>query len=338
MDRHPNDPEHGSIHEWEVWNRQDYPVYRDAIPRFVAEFGWQGPPTWTTLTRSLSDDPLTPESPGMLVHQKALDGNDKLTDGLVPHLPFPADMDGWHWAMQLNQARAVAYGIEHYRSWSPRNAGTVVWQLNDCWPVTSWAAVDGDGRIKPLWHAVRSAYADRLITVQPRDDGLAAILVNDTDEDWAGDLTLRRVAFDGGELEVTRVDVRVGRRSTSTVPIPTSIAQAAAPERELLEASLEGIRGLWHFTEDRDADLPRADVALLTRADGPDTIVSITARGYVRDAAILVDRLVPEAWAEEGLITLLPGETAEVRLHGIATDAHAVAAVLRTANELVAGR
>jgi beta-mannosidase len=338
IDRHPNDPEHGSVHEWEVWNRQDYPVYRDAIPRFVAEFGWQGPPTWSTLTRALSDDPLTPESPGMLVHQKALDGNDKLTDGLVPHLPFPADMEGWHWAMQLNQARAVAFGIEHYRSWSPRNAGTVVWQLNDCWPVTSWAAVDGDGRVKPLWHALRSAYADRLITVQPRDGGLAAVLVNDTDDAWAGDLVLRRVQFDGSELAEQRVAAEVGPRSTATITLDATISQTGAPNREVLEARLGGIRGLWHFSEDRDAELPTADLAITTRVDGADTVVTLTARGYVRDLVLMGDRLSPEAWADEGLITLLPGETAEVRLHGVIADETEVAGVVRTANELVAGR
>lgn len=338
IDRHPNDPEHGSIHEWEVWNRQDYPVYREVIPRFVAEFGWQGPPTWSTLTRALSDDPLTPESPGMLIHQKAQDGNDKLTDGLVPHLPFPADMDGWHWAMQLNQARAVAYGIEHYRSWSPRTAGTVVWQLNDCWPVTSWSAVDGDGRVKPLWHALRSAYADRLVTVQPRDGALAAVLVNDTDEAWEGELVIRRVGFDGGELAAETMDVGVAPRSTAVFGVGAAVAKAGAPEREVIQARLGRIRGLWHFTEDRDAALPPADVAIEARADGSDTVVTLTARGYVRDLTLLADRLSPDAWADEGLITLLPGETTEVRLHGVIADDAAVGRVLRTANELVAGR
>ena len=32
-----------------------------------------------------------------------------------------ADMDDWHWLTSLNQARAVAYGIEHFRSLYPRN-------------------------------------------------------------------------------------------------------------------------------------------------------------------------------------------------------------------------
>ena len=44
---------------------------------------------------------------------------------------------------------------------------------------SAWAAVDGDGRRKPLWYALRRAYADRLLTIQPRDGGLAVVAVNE---------------------------------------------------------------------------------------------------------------------------------------------------------------
>ena len=64
-------------------------------------------------------------------------------------------IDDWHWLTSLNQARAVAFGIEHFRSLYPLNRGTVVWQLNDNWPVVSWAAVDSHGIRKPLWYALR---------------------------------------------------------------------------------------------------------------------------------------------------------------------------------------
>ena len=36
----------GCTHIWDVWNTDDYTRYRDHVPRFVAEFGWQAPPTW----------------------------------------------------------------------------------------------------------------------------------------------------------------------------------------------------------------------------------------------------------------------------------------------------
>ena len=119
----------------------------------------------------------------MIVHQKAIDGNVKLTDGLVRHYRVPGDMETWHWAMQLNQANAISCALDHYRSHAPRTAGAVVWQLNDCWPVTSWAAIDGDGREKPLFHAIRNAFAPRVVSIQPRRHGLAAVVGNDTDDD-----------------------------------------------------------------------------------------------------------------------------------------------------------
>ena len=95
------------MHLWEQWNSLRLPTYRDVRPRFVAEFGWQGRRPGRTLARAVSDDPLTPESPGMIVHQKAIDGNGKLASGLLPHYRVPDDMETWHWAMQLNQANAV---------------------------------------------------------------------------------------------------------------------------------------------------------------------------------------------------------------------------------------
>ncbi len=164
---HPNDPDRGTHHQWEVWNRVDYSVYRSEVPRFCSEFGFQGPPSWRTLqdwVHPSGAGELTKDDPVFLVHQKADDGNGKLDRGMKPHLGVPADFTDWHWATQLNQARAVAYGIEHYRSWWPRTAGSIVWQLNDCWPVTSWAAIDSEQRLKPLWFALRDAYAPRLLT------------------------------------------------------------------------------------------------------------------------------------------------------------------------------
>ena len=75
--------------------------------------------------------------------------------------------------------------------------GTILWQLNDNWPVTSWSAVDGDGRRKPLWYALRRAYAERLLTIQPRNGTPTLIAVNDTTTPWQAQIDVRRITFDG---------------------------------------------------------------------------------------------------------------------------------------------
>ena len=144
-----------------MWNRIDYTAYRSEIPRFCSEFGFQAPPAWRTLidwVHSADGRPLDEASdpkndPNFLAHQKAEDGNGKLDRGLAPHLGVPEDFVDWHWATQLNQARAVTYVIDHYRRWWPRAAGAVVWQLNDCWPAPpgqpSTPSVDPSPVVRP---------------------------------------------------------------------------------------------------------------------------------------------------------------------------------------------
>jgi len=336
--RHPNDPAHGTVHIWDVWNQLDYTAYRSYRPRFVAEFGWQGPPTWSTLRRAVSDDPLTPESPGLLVHQKAIDGDAKLTRGLVPHLRVPQSMVDWHWAMSLNQARAVRTGVEWFRSLHPVCTGTILWQLNDCWPVVSWSMVDGDGRCKPAFYALRHAYADRLVTVQPSDAGLVVALVNDTPHPWSGPLAVSRRSYDGEVLAKAEIEVSVAARATGRVEVPRLLASPGDPGAELLLAELGEQRGLWFFAEDRDSALPPPQLsATVTSVEGG-AQVTVTAQTLVRDLALLADRVHPDAVVDGMLATLLPGETVTWTVRCPAPldpDRLLAPDVLRSANQLV---
>ncbi len=74
--------------------------------------------------------------------------------------------------------------IEHMRSHRAVCKGAVVWQFNDCWPVTSWAALDSAGRRKPLWYAMQQAFDPRLLTIRPHAGGLAAVAVNERTLFW----------------------------------------------------------------------------------------------------------------------------------------------------------
>jgi beta-mannosidase len=328
------------MHIWDVWNQRDYTVYRGYRPRFVSEFGWQGPPTWSTLTRAIHDDPLTPESPGVLLHQKATEGNRKLERGITPHLPQPVGMEDFHWAMQLNQARAVRFGLEHFRSLAPHCTGAIVWQINDCWPVTSWAAVDGDGRRKPLWYAMRAAYAPRLLTVQPRPEGLAVIACNDSDEPWSGSLVVERRRFDGRVLASASLSLAVAARGTALLELPERAATPKDPASEvLLVQDEDGTRALWWFVEDRDTVLGPAELSTSVSAVDGGYRVDVTAGSLVKDLVLLADKVAPDAEVDIQLITLLPGDTASFTvMTGASLDMEALTAprVLRSANQLVA--
>ncbi|GJF27225.1 glycoside hydrolase family 2 protein [Streptomyces sp. HO565] len=336
-DHHPNDPAHGTHHSWEVWNRRDYAEYRDSVPRFVSEFGWQAPPAMATLRRALPGERLAPDSPGMLHHQKAEDGNGKLNRGVERHFVLPeGDFDRWHYLTQVVQARAIAAGIEHWRSHWPVCAGTIVWQINDCWPVSSWAAIDGDGRLKPLYHELRRVYADRLLTLQPGDgdDGLLVLAaVNQTAEPWQAHIRLRRLRADGTEVAEHVIDVTVAARAVHRRTVPQDLAPAQGSAKEFLVADSEDLRSVHLPVTDREFayPVPHYDVAVESPmgAGTGNVEVVVTAHTLVRDLLLQADRLGPDAVCDTGLRTLLPGEQLRLRVTGATdTGANAVRAAL----------
>lgn len=247
----------------------------------------------------------------MLHHQKADDGNGKLERGLARHFAVPeGDFDRWHYLMQVNQARAVAAGIEHWRSHWPVCAGTVVWQLNDCWPVTSWAAIDGDGREKPLYHELRRLYADRLLTLQVRDSGLVLAAVNQAAEAWTGTLVLRRMSVEGAVVGEASVGLTAEARAVGVVGIPREL-EPTGP-KEFLVADADGLRAVHFPVPDREVPYPRAEFNV-TVSPGA---ITVTAHTLVRDLLLQADRLDPRARADRGLVTLLPGESVTIGVRG----------------------
>ncbi|GHH44636.1 glycoside hydrolase family 2 protein [Streptomyces candidus] len=329
-DHHPNDPRHGTYHSWEVWNRQDYAEYRANTPRFVAEFGWQAPPALATLRRALPGEDLAPGSPGMLHHQKAEDGNGKLNRGIERHFRPPVfpggDFDRWHYLAQVVQARAVSAGIAHWRAGWPLCAGTVVWQLNDCWPVSSWSAIDGDGRLKPLHHELRRVYADRLLTLLPHgadDEGPVVVVDNQSAAPWHASVTLRLLSADGTVLRRAVLDVAAGPRSVVRTPVPAPLRPATGSVKEFLVADADGLRDVQLPVAEKDfAYQPaRYDVHVQPvpgRADALEVLV--TAGSVLRDLLLQPDRLGTAARADQGLLTLLPGEQARIRVSGLTED------------------
>jgi beta-mannosidase len=350
---HPNDPRSGTMHIWDVWNQLDYTHYRDYPARFVSEFGFQGPAAWSTLFSVVHDQPADPYGPQMLIHQKAHEGNLKLERGLGDHLPVwgstgGADMDDWHWLTSLNQARAVAYGIEHFRSLHPRNTGAIVWQLNDNWPVVSWAAVDYAGIRKPLWHALKRVYADRLLTFQPRADETgdqvpALIAHNDSPAVWDGELVITRCGTGAGTpvLAEQRLPLHLDARSAITVALDTDVAAADDETAEFLQATVSGdapATAFGYFVEDTALQLVGPDEAyevdVLPVADG--YAVRLVARALVKDAALFPDRLDAAARVDTGLITLPAGASHTFAVTGAGLDevALTVRPVLRSVNDL----
>ncbi|OFE15996.1 hypothetical protein BA895_21060 [Humibacillus sp. DSM 29435] len=310
---HPTLPDHGPVHSWKVWFSVDYLEYRSAIPRFVAEFGFQAPANHSTLIPAIHDEQPAPDSPGMANHQKAIDGNLKLERGWTGHLPTPTGFDDWYFTTQLDQARAIGCAVSHYRSHAPRNAGYVVWQLNDCWPAVSWAVIDSNGRRKPLWYALRKLNAPRVLLLQPREEGVALIASNDSAEPWCDTVEVRRMNLVGETLATEQVTIDVAPRTGVTTILEAALQGVGDATQELLVASCPSAsddgRAWWWFAEDLDVPFPEPSLRTEVRRSHSGFDLTVTAESLVKDLVLNVDRLDPDATVSEQLVTLLPGES-----------------------------
>ena len=382
----PNKDNDGTVHIWDVWNNKDYRAYRDYKPRFADEFGYQAPPAWSTLTRVVHDSPLDPFGTQMLVHQKAIDGNIKLSRGMRSHLTpgdfydisyggvvngqrsdgphswlIPSDrwedIEDWHWACQLQQAQAIRFGVEYMRSLEPVNAGTLVWQLNDDWPVISWAAVDYDGHRKPLWFASRDFFAPRLASIQPEvseeyraehswagmpvaPDQLALVMVNDTRQAWEGQWRVERRRLDGTVLadQIARVSIPAGGQAQ--VVLEAAVTTFGDPAQEILVANSDQpgfARVIYNPAEVVDQALRPDPFEASIEAEDRGYRLTLTARTYARDVFCMVDKVDPAASIDGGMATLLPGESVVWHITSAPVDnpeAFLSPKVLRTANDL----
>lgn len=318
-EQHPNEQAHGTVHIWDVWNDLDYAHYRDWKPRFAAEFGYQAPPTWATVRRMVTDEPLAADTPAMLWHQKAENGQAKLQRGLDAHLPPVRDFDDWLYFTQVNQARAMRLGIEHFRSLQPYCSGAIVWQLNDCWPVTSWAAIDGEERLKPVWYALRDAYADRIVTFQPAGEGLNMLVLNDSAEPWGGVIGFWKCNPEGRIIGRALVQMEIDPRDTAVL----ELEPGAIPENgEFLMTGREDFpRATWFTKEDKDMNWPKARFTTEVAPTDGGVTLTVHAESILRDLCLFPDRLDPDAVVDKALITLVPGEQAVFTVHSKAIAA-----------------
>jgi beta-mannosidase len=306
---HPLSDNHGTKHMWDTWNQADYTVYRNYLQRFASEFGHQEPATYATLASAIPREHLSPTSDTMLHHQKANDGQGKLHRRLEEHFMMPASFEAWLYATQLNQARALTTGIEWFRAHAPRCMGTLYWQLNDCWPVISWSAIDSQERKKPLWYATRSFYADRLLTFQPEGADLFLYIINDSDEPWQDTAQLHRRDFLGDTLEMQQMPFSVAARSVTRLLLNKPLVTPQTKDSELLQARVNDLQALWFVEVDKYLHyLPAMfDLDLEPSKNGYTLIV--TAQSLLRDLCVLVDMLDVDAQINHQLVTLFPSET-----------------------------
>ena len=167
----PNGFDRGDVHYWDVWHGNvPFTDYRRYYFRYLSEFGFQSFPSVETVKTFALPEDCNPFSYVMEKHQRNNAANGKIMNYLYQTYLYPTSFDAFVYASQLLQADAIRYGVEHFRRNRGRCMGAIYWQLNDCWPVISWASIDYCGRWKALHYAAKRFF--RPLTLSCAEEGL----------------------------------------------------------------------------------------------------------------------------------------------------------------------
>ena len=177
----------GDAHYWDVWHgRKPFTAYRGSFPRFMSEFGFQAFPTMETVEFYAAPEDRNLTSYIMEHHQRGNHGNGLIIAQMTDTFRMPKDFTAWIYLSLILQAEGIRYGVEHWRRNMHRVAGTLYWQLNDCWPVASWASIDYFGRWKALHYLACRFYAPVLLSIEDKPPQMDIHIASDLTKSWQG--------------------------------------------------------------------------------------------------------------------------------------------------------
>lgn len=232
---------HTDSHYWGVWwGLQPIETYIRKVPRFMSEFGLQSMPSLSVIRHFQPESADTLFSPQLKSHQKHPTGFENIAAYLKNEKLFPKSLISYIYLSQLVQAKGIGMAIQAQRASRPYCMGTLYWQLNDCWPVTSWSGMDSDHNWKALQYTVRNLYKDVMLSLLIEDGKLSVKVVSDKTESIKGRLTIYQHSFDCSGTELLDRELIIAPQSSVQV-FSSEIEKLkliSDPETTIIEAKL----------------------------------------------------------------------------------------------------
>jgi beta-mannosidase len=214
-----HDDSKGDMHYWSVWHEgKNFDAYYDVIPRFCSEFGFQSFPSLETVRQYAPEDQWNVTSAVMEHHQRSPRGNAIVVETMTRYFRLPESFESFLYLSQVQQAVAMKSAVEYWRSRRPVCMGTLYWQLNDVWPVSSWSSIEYSGKWKLLHYAARKFYAPLHAAVFCADGRTVEITgLNDTSAPCEGTLCVRFIDFEGRNRQKQEQQVCLEAEAATTL-------------------------------------------------------------------------------------------------------------------------
>lgn len=329
-----NSREQGDTHNWQVWHGNieprtfgepqtvNYSVeglsfknFKSDHTAFVSEFGMHASSNRYTLERNIPNDQFFWGSEEMAYRNKDIHhpkGN-LLMEG---YTGVPSDLDEYIAYSMLTQAEGLKYGIEHYRRNKPKTSGTLFWQLNDCWPGTSWSVIDYYLLPKASYHYAKKFYHPVLLTIdhEPGSD-LKVWIVNDRLAGYEDEIELAVYDFHGKKAFSRKWNVSVKANvayQLDTVLEEEALGGLKPEEAVIVLRSLQDktYENTYYFCDQKDVKLPGAELTVEFSMENNEITLSTNALARMVTIEMDIEQLV----LEDNFFDLQPNVAATIKV------------------------
>ncbi|OHT05315.1 glycosyl hydrolase [Tritrichomonas foetus] len=277
----------GDMHYWEVWHGgQPFESFYTIMPRFCSEFGYQSYSSPPTVKTYLPEDEWNIYSNSFDSHQKNAAGNSLIANMFANYFKVPTTFIHQLYLSQVQQSIAIRMGCEYFRTRKPYTRGIIYWQINDCWPVTSWSSIEYGGRWKQLQYHARRFFDPIMPTFfedKENKKTLALYVVNDRIEATAFTVKVEWIDFDG---KIIKSWNQISHTSQSdTADIVWSIDNSEFDQKRdqgffrvvLTEAeSGRKVTNFFFATEYKNCDLRLANIKATIQKDGTGSKITLS--------------------------------------------------------------
>lgn len=274
-------------------NRMPYKKQRDFYFRFVSEMGFQSYPSIKTIETFTVPEDRRPDSRIMYKHQKSNSGNQEIEEYMERDFKVPKDFGHYVYASQILAGEVLKYSVEHMRRNRGRCMGIITWQLNDCWPVVSWAGMDYFGRWKAQQYYSKRFYAPVLVSAAEEGQKADLYVTNDTFGTING--TLSWALKDTGSAVIVH-----GTKVVSIEPLSaknciqldfSDVVEDFQPESNYLEFTLtSGVNELGSgtviFVPAKEFKLRNPEIKVKVDENETSFLLSVTSAAYARSVGL----------------------------------------------------
>jgi beta-mannosidase len=254
----------GDSHYWGVWwGMEPFEIYKKKVGRFMSEYGFQGMPNVETFSKFTNSDNLNLNSDAVKAHQKHNTGYQTIQTYMERDYKVPTKFEEFIYVSQLLQAEGIKTAIEAHRRAKPYCMGTLFWQLNDCWPVTSWSSVDYFGNWKAFQYQTKRSFENILISVNEEENQYKVYIINDELTSEKGKLEIQLIDFDGNILWDKISEIQIDANSSKVYfQIDKKEFEKFNLKQAVLNIKFNEVKTNYFFEKPKDLELKNPTISI----------------------------------------------------------------------------